>query len=427
MNLIGNQSTITALPGEHFQKYFLVITAALCAMSLSAKAEQTLCTVDFRDGGGRKEVVMLKESGDGIEIQIGSTKSVTTDATTPQFIRWDQIRSISGDSAEPIRSRRLEIGESLWRGRTRLTRGDLRGARECFLVAAKGIEPSASLLRMMASEGIAQTASVARDEWAQSLEAALKLSVLRGRIGVPKLWIDAIDPIDHDGGLILSVAPVWIDGDSAKSAQGFLVAAADRARSENDLALAQIDSDAARIAAADAGLPQPPEGKSREAQSSSPDSLPLGNLPPATNSAKSAAKNGAKFLALWADAVSSDPAARKKSRTSLAQMIRSEEGMLRVWAMYAEGRSLVMESDPDEVRKGVGKMLMIPAAYGIEMPRLAEAAVAQSAIALARIQDGESAAILRRIQSEYQAQFSEGAEKDNGKEIETQIDKQKGD
>jgi len=95
--------------------------------------------------------------------------------------------------------------------------------------------------------------------------------------------------------------------------------------------------------------------------------------------------------------------------------------------MYAEGRSLVMESDPDEVRKGVGKMLMIPAAYGIEMPHLAEAAVAQSAIALARIQDGESAAILRRIQSEYQAQFSEGAEKDNGKEIETQIDKQKGD
>ena len=280
---------------------------------------------------------------------------------------------------------------------------------------------------MMASEGIAQTASVARDEWAQSLEAALKLSVLRGRIGVPKLWIDAIDPIDHDGGLILSVAPVWIDGDSAKSAQGFLVAAADRARSENDLSLAQIDSDAARIAAADAGLPQPPEGKSREAQIASPDSLPSGNLPPATNSAKSAAKNGAKFLALWADAVSSDPAARKKSRTSLAQMIRSEEGMLRVWAMYAEGRSLVMESDPDEVRKGVGKMLMIPAAYGIEMPRLAEAAVAQSAIALARIQDGESAAILRRIQSEYQAQFSEGAEKDNGKQIETQIDKQKGD
>ncbi|NDG63537.1 MAG: hypothetical protein EBY29_08750, partial [Planctomycetes bacterium] len=60
-------------------------------------------------------------------------------------------------------------------------------------------------------------------------------------------------------------------------------------------------------------------------------------------------------------------------------------------------------------------------------PRLAEAAVAQSAIALARIQDGESAAILRRIQSEYQAQFSEGAEKDNDKQIETQIDKQKGD
>ena len=427
MNLIVNQSKMSMLPLAQWRKCILALIAAMCAGSFCVAAEQTLCTVNFRDGGGHKEGSVLKESADGIEIQIAGATFDTADASSTQFIRWDQIRSISGDSAEPIRSRRLEIGESLWRGRTRLMRGDLRGARECFLVAAKGIEPSASLLRMMASEGIAQTASVARDEWAQSLEAALKLSVLRGRIGVPKSWVDAIDPIDHDGGLILSVAPVWIDGDSAKSAQGFLVAAADRARSENDIALAQIESDVARIAAADAGLPQPPAGKSRETQSASPDSLPSGNWPPATNSAKSAAKNGAKFLSLWADAVSSDAGARKKSRVTLAQMIRSEEGMLRVWAMYAEGRSLVMENDPDEVRNGVGKMLMIPAAYGIEMPRLAEAAVAQSAIALARIQDGESAAILRRIQSEYQTQFSEGAEKDNGKQNETQSDKQKGD
>ena len=418
---------MNAMPFAHLRKRILAMTAAFFAVSLSATAEQTLCTVNLRDGGSSEEATVLKESADGIEIQVGAAKSDPADKSSTQFLRWDQIRSIGGDSSDVVRTRRLEIGESLWRGRIRLARGDLSGARECFLVAALGIEPTAPLLNMMVAEGIAQTASVAKDEWAMSLAAALKLSILRGRIGVPKSWIDASDPIDHDGGLILSVAPAWIDGDSAKMAQSFLVAAADRARSENDLALAQIDSDAARIAAADAGLPQPPATKARETESASTDSLPSGNFPPVTNSVKSAAKNGAKFLSLWADAVSSDAGARKKSRATLAQMIRVEEGMLRVWAVYAEGRSLVMESDPDEVRRGVGKMLMIPAAYGIEMPRLAEAALAQSAIALARIQDDESAAILRRIQSEYQAQFREGAETDNGKQNETQVGKQKGD
>ena len=427
MNLIMNQSKTGTLTLAHSRKYILALIAAMCAGSFSVAAEQTLCTVNFRDGAGHKEGSLLKESADGIEIQIPEAKPDTADASSTQFLRWDQIQSISGESSDIERSRRLEIGEALWRGRMRLARGDLSGARECFLVAAKGIEPSASLLRMMVAEGIAQTASVAKDEWVQSLEASLNLSVLRGRIGVPKSWIDVSDPMDLDGGLILSVAPAWIDGDSAKMAQSHLVAAADRARSENDLALAQIESDAARIAAADAGFPQPPAAKARETQGVSSDVLPMGNWPPVTNSAKSAAKNGAKFLTLWADAVSSDAGARKKSRVTLAQMIRSEDGMLRVWAMYAEGRSLVMENDPDEVRKGVGKMLMIPAAYGIEMPRLAEAAVAQSAIALARIQDDESAAILRRIQSEYKAQFHEGSENDNGKQIETQVDKQKGD
>ena len=407
--------------------YKWILATLICAFSASATADQNLCTVDFRDGAGRKEATILKETPDGIEIQVEAAQNGEAAGSYTQFIRWDQIRSISGDSAEPMRLRRLEIGEALWRGRTRLSRGDLNGARECFLLSESGIEPSAQLLKMMVAEGIAQTASVAREEWAESLKAALKLAVLRGRIGVAKSWMGTSDPVDIDGGLILAVAPAWMDGDSAKKAQSILVEAADRARTENDLALAKIQSDVARIAAADAGLPQPAAAKEREVSNPSPDSNPQSDLPAATNSAKSAAKNGAKFLSLWADAVSSDPAARKKSRTALAQTSRNEEGMLRVWAMYAEGRSLVMESDPDEVRRGVGKMLMIPAAYGLEMPRLAEAAVAQSAIALARIQDDQSAATLRRIQSEYEAQFGEQAEADNRNQQEMQIDKQKGD
>lgn len=59
-------------------------------------------------------------------------------------------------------------------------------------------------------------------------------------------------------------------------------------------------------------ISQPPAAKARETQGVSSDVLPMGNWPPVTNSAKSAAKNGAKFLTLWADAVSSDAGARKR-------------------------------------------------------------------------------------------------------------------
>lgn len=95
-------------------------------------------------------------------------------------------------------------------------------------------------------------------------------------------------------------------------------------------------------------------------------------------------------------------------------MTKSAEGKLRLWAIYAEGRSFAMESDPEEVRRGVGKMLLIPAAYGSEIPRLSEAALAQSAIALARIQDDEAAATLRRIKSEYESEFSGRIEPQQG-------------
>lgn len=389
-----------------FGGWFPAISAACCVTAFFAGADPVRCIVDFRDGGGRKEAEILTESADGIEIQVAAAAA----ASHTQFIRWDQIRSISGDSAAPTRARRLETGEALWRGRTRLARGDLKGARECFVAAAQGIEPDAQLSRMMAAEGIAQTASAASGDWARSLEAAVTVSILRGRIGLPEVWMTGTDPVDHTGGLIFSVAPAWMDGDSAKTALEILVAAADQARRDNDLGLAQIKSDAARIAAADAGLPQPPTATVRDAKIAQPDSAHAENRAPVTNATRAAAKNGARLLSVWADAVSADAAARKRSRQSLSQMIRSEDGMFRVWAIYAEGRSLAMESDPDEVRRGVGKMLLIPAAYGLEMPRLAEAALAQSAIALARIQDDESAAILRRIQGEYEAEFSERIE-----------------
>jgi len=391
-------------------KYGLCCCWLLLATA-SAATQSDTCVIDFRDGGGRKEGSRVSESADGIEIQVGAVDEAGAHS---QFIRWDQIRLLTSDTTDNDRLKRLASGEQLWRGRTRLGRGDLKAARECFTAAVAVLEPTARMSRMMASEGIARTASAARADWSRSLEAALTTAMLRSRFAAPGSWIAKRDELDSEYGLMLSVPPVWMDGDSAKRAHDALAAAADRERLANDLGLAQLLADAGRIAAADAGLAQPPATVNRDAKADPLEEIAKREQWSSSNSQRIAGKKGARLVSLWADAVSSDPAARKRSRQSLAQMTKSAEGKLRLWAIYAEGRSFAMESDPEEVRRGVGKMLLIPAAYGSEIPRLSEAALAQSAIALARIQDDEAAATLRRIKSEYESEFSGRIEPQQG-------------
>ncbi len=377
---------------------------AICApwaLAVLAFADgQGLATIELRGGAGSKQAKIVMESPDGIEISVDDGAVAFS-----QFLRWDQIRTISGDESSPLRMQRVALGELLWRGRIRLSHGDATGARKCFAAAAHRIEAGAELSRMMAAEGIATTAASSDADWVESIEAAMTVSALRGRIAIPEPWMGSVDQFDREYGLLLSVAPAWTDGESAKRAQDLFDAAADRARRENDLRLSQLIADVARIAGADAGLPRPPAMTVREGTTNAKDSVGAEGTRSSSVAARTAAKKGAKLIALWADSVSSDSAVRKRSRQSLAQIVRDEEGLARVWAIYAEGRSLAMESDPEEIRRGVGKMLMVPAAYGAELPRLADAALAQSAIALAQVQDDESAATLRRIRSEYESQF----------------------
>ncbi|NBX37540.1 MAG: hypothetical protein EBR10_10040, partial [Planctomycetes bacterium] len=120
---------------------------------------------------------------------------------------------------------------------------------------------------------------------------------------------------------------------------------------------------------------------------------------------RGALRKGAQLIELWADALSGDEASRKRARQQLAQLERSEEGALRLLAIYAQGRSLAAENDPEEVRRGVGRMLLIPAAHADMLPALTDAALMQSAEALTRIRDDASAGILRAARADMQEQF----------------------
>ena len=176
------------------------------------------------------------------------------------------------------------------------------------------------------------------------------------------------------------------DSDVAAACASLDVAAA-RARAAQDPIAAAILDSAARIASAEAGKPRPPAA---------------GAKPPA---ARGALRKGAQLIELWADALSGDEASRKRARQQLAQLERSEEGALRLLAIYAQGRSLAAENDPEEVRRGVGRMLLIPAAHADMLPALTDAALMQSAEALTRIRDDASAGILRAARADMQEQF----------------------
>ena len=363
--------------------------AVVCAAAFGDRV-----TIELRDSLGRQEVETIREDADGMTVRSSDGKTVIEKA-----LRWDQIRAVEGGTASPQRAEWLASGEQLWRARTRLARGDLVGARRAFTNAKALLQAQtnaqAGLQRLMALEGLARTSAVVPDD-PERVAQALEAAALRSQIGVLDRWLTGGDAFDARSGLMLAVPPAWIDAKRAAEAGAALDTAAARARGAQDQIAAGILESAARIASAEAGTP-------RSAAVGSKTATPSGSL-----------RKGRQLIDLWADALSDDEAARKRARQGLAQMERSEDGTLRLLAIYAQGRSLALENDPEEVRRGVGKMLLIPAAYADEIPALTDAALAQSADALARIRDDVSAGTLRAARADMQERFQESRPVETG-------------
>ncbi len=352
-----------------------VIASAGALAVAGAGALGDRVTIELRDSMGRREVEAVREDADGMSIRTSDGNTVIE-----QSLRWDQIRAVEGGAPSPERAARLALGEQLWRARTRLARGDLVGARGAFTDAAALLNAQATaqarVHRWMVLEGLARTSAVVPDDAARVAQA-LEAAALRSQVGALDGWLAGGDAFDARSGLMLTVPPAWLDAQRAAAAGASLDDAAALARKAQDFVAAGILESAGRIAAAEAGKPRP-------AAVAATTAAPQGPL-----------RKGRQLIDAWADALSDNAEARKRARQKLAQMERSEEGALRLLAIYAQGRSLVLENDPEEVRRGVGKMLLIPAAHADAIPPLTAVALAQSADALARIRDDASAGLLR--------------------------------
>ncbi len=343
------------------------------------------CTVDLRDGGARIVGFLAGEGPDGVSVR------AQDDPTTPALsFRWDQVERLETTAPSNERATRIELGRSLWRGRSRLSRGDLDGARAEFALALAAVSVDAQLLRALAMEGLARTSAAAADDLPRSLVAALVTAGSRATQPLPREWIGGGDPVEAQTGLVLTVLPAFLDGSRAAQAQGVLVRAAAEAVARGDRVEARLLEAAARIASADSGVGVS-SGAAKGAES------PEEGTPSTTVDARAQGRRALRILEAWADAVSTEPSARKRGRSVLQSVLRSLEGAPRAVAIYAIGRSQCVETDPDVVRIGVARMLTVAAAYDAEWPQLAAAARAQAAVALSRIGDDESAAVLRAI------------------------------
>ncbi len=362
----------------------------ICVLLASATATAAMppCIVDLRDSESSREGYLAREDAAGIVL------AERDDPAAPTIeIRWDEIESFVAEPAPKERASRMAAGSDVWRGRTRLSRGDLAGAREAFSRALTTLPREAGVVRQLAFEGVARTAEVAPQDGATSAVAAFFTTAARGSGPLPRVWIGADGGVDAATGLVINVPPAWLDAEGAERAERALADESARALAEGDLLLSALCQYGARIAAADAGTPRPGNSaRPREATGS--------------------ARKALRLLDAWAEGVSVEPAARRRGRSVLQSIVKGDSGVSRLWALYALGRSLSMEDDPEDVRLGVGKMLVIPAAHEAECPVLARAALVQSALALSRIHDDQSAAALRAmIESSVTTNKSQGASK----------------
>ena len=348
-----------------------IVVAIACALAPGRALAQV--TVSLRHQGGERIGRIVAEDGDGIVIEVAGTPPVR------QFIRWDLVRGIEGPGPEPpSRASRLALGESIWRGRVRLDRGDAAAAEPLLAAAASALSREDGALALAAWEELLRARIALGGELADAATRTPSLRASARPLGDLAVPLPARpDPVDPATGLVCAAPPAWATrAEATRAREGFEAIAA----SARDAALiAQLY---AQIAASDAGDPQPPPSRGAR---------PAGSPPPP----RGALARGVELLEAWAAAVSSDAEGRRRGRETLRRMARELSPAMRAWAIYAGGRSLAMESDPKQRRIGATEMLKAAAAHGALAPILERAARARAAEALDAAGDAGSAALLQ--------------------------------
>jgi len=332
--------------------------AATVALALAAP----LCgeTVRLRGGEPPRTAPTVEFRPEGLRLLGGPVA---------ETLAWDRVAAVEGRPLRPEETEWLAVAERLWRGRTRLARGDAALARVAFESVAPAFAGTDSESALIAAEGLLRCRLAAGDG-AVALPAALETARLRAA-GVRTDRFDALPPaIDAETWLVPTLVPAF-----PVDAAGGLVAdeleAWTAARRGLDPTLAAIARGYAAILRGE---------------------VPSGPRPaaPAARLVHAAARLAA---ADRGDREGERAAARDELDAAVAAMPDPARDWASAWRAFLLGRSLAFGAEPARKREGVLLLLSIPARRTDPLARLA---LAEAARALRALGDAAGAARLER-------------------------------
>lgn len=332
--------------------------ASIASFTTAATADREL---HRRDGAAPLVVERVTAAGEGVRAMV-----VSDGLRFEQVVPWDRVASIDPDEAGRLEvgiERGIEKGTLVWRGRSRMNRGDAVLARAAFDSAFEaGIQPG-SELGSIAIEGLVR-AAIAAGDGSRVLGEAMLVSEFPAGVVEPSRFPRGERLVDPVTGLVISVPPVAEDGDRSRMLEWFRRVPAPDARASlrRSLFARLVD----------------------------------GSGPPEESGANLA--DGERFLLRLTELDAEDPARRERTRRALLAAAADAPVWKNAWIRFFAGRgTLARETDPELRMRGVLDLIHVIALESSAPPVLRRASLRLAVETLRDLGRSESAAVLESI------------------------------
>lgn len=317
---------------------------------------------------------------------------VTDAAGKSRIIGWDRVRTLGPEHATEF-DRHRALGETLWRGRARVERGDFAGAEELLEPLEASIRsgseqglsgPSGAvlyecLMRCRLHRGATTGALFAMFAWRAATGVGMgadgREAFVGGRTSLGPVMDERMD-------VMTGLPPIWLNEPAVARAAG-------------------AEAEWARFAGGTTeGDPLAPWYRAAMLFECAATPEEVGAARAMVEGREAGASEGVRLVRDIVLARVGDEATRAGARAALERRLVAGEGVevepwVEAWCRAGIGRSLVHEPDAALRRRGVLHLLHVPARFGRTEPGLAAVAMAEAARTLAELGDPAGAWALK--------------------------------
>ncbi len=353
----------------------LGVALGVCAPALAQPASQVL---EMWDGQDPPQGTVTSVDLQGVSVMLGDG--------TITLLDWTQVRDVSGARGQEFAAFR-DDARAIWRASVRLERGDLVNAEPLLedLFARTRFEQGAA------------SSFVARGLMRARLAGGARAPAIAPWLGVlgAERWApggDASDDpstlIDPATGLAPSLAPIWLDNEQSAWLVRHAVAQAPETGARpgagrmRQVALSTLY----RVSALYESDPGDGEAIRREIEAMyeqiDPDTL---------------SEAGVSLVLEIVLSRVGGAEQRASAQTALRARLRKRPSVWHeAWIRTALGRSMILDDNPEIRGRGVIQLLHVPARFERAAPGLASVALAEAAVTMRSLGEGEAAGSLRR-------------------------------